>query len=226
MDDEHSSEAERLDAEGFAAFKAGDTDAARSLHAESLDLARAARDPVATARALAGLMRVALRTEDFAGLAVLTEQGEKLARASGDESLMRFPLHMKAEGLRMEGRLGEAREAYEASIALNRSLGNETMVAVESLNLAWVEIEDGHHDEAARLVESHGQPTDDQDAYMAAFVLLTRARIGLERGDPAGAALLGEAEDRIRSAGLVWDPAEEGAYRSTLALIDEVPEPS
>ena len=222
MSDDLTSEAQRLDDEGFAAFKAGDTETARRLHAESLDLARSAGDASAIARGLAGLMRVSLRSRDFAELAELAAEGESLAKASGDDSLRRFPLHMKAEGLRMEGRLDEARHAYEASIALNRSLGNETMVTVESLNLAWVEIDDGRHGAAAELVETYGT-ADHDDVYLAAFALLTHARVVAELGDPGAASILAEAEGVMESAGLVWDPAEEEAYRSTSELIQETP---
>lgn len=214
------SEALRLDDEGYDAFVAGDTESARRLHARSLEIAREAAEPSAVASALAGLMRVALRERDFDGLSNLVSEGEAVARESGDESLNRYPLHMKAEGARIQGNLKEARQAYLASLALNEKLGNEGMVGVESGNLAWVEIAEGNLNEAERLISECETATSPDDSYGLAFVLLTKARINLERGDQTGSALLSEAERTLESAGLVWDPTEQETYEETKAIVE------
>lgn len=214
------SEALRLNDGGYDAFVAGDTESARSLHARSLEIAREAAEPSAVASALAGLMRVALREKNYEGLSNLVSEGEALARESEDESLNRYPLHMKAEGARLQGELGEARQAYLASLALNEKLGNDEMVAVEAGNLAWVEIAEGNLDEAERLISACESATSPDDTYGLAFVLLTKARVNLERGDQTGSAQLSEAERALESAGIVWDPTEQDAYNETQALVE------
>ena len=50
--------------------------------------------------ALSGLMRVALRSEDWHRLDQLCEEGASIATAAGDETLLRMPLHMRAEAAR------------------------------------------------------------------------------------------------------------------------------
>lgn len=212
-------EASRLDDEGYDAFKAGDGESARRLHTRSLEIAREAAEPSAIAAAMGGLMRIALRDKDFDGLSKLVSEGEAVTRESGDESLNRYPLHMKAEGARMQGNLVDARQAYLASLALNERLGDDDMVAVELGNLAWVEIADGNLDEAERLISDCEIATSSNDSYGLAFVLLTKARINLERGDQAGSRLLLEADQTLESAGLVWDPAERETYEETKAMM-------
>ncbi|CAN5743809.1 hypothetical protein BH23ACT5_BH23ACT5_21580 [soil metagenome] len=212
-------EASRLDDEGYDAFKPGDAESARNLHTRSLEIAREAAEPSAIAAALGGLMRIALRDKDFEDLSKLVSEGEAVAQESGDESLSRYPLHMRAEGTRMQGNLAGAREAYLASLALNEKLGDDDMVAVELGNLAWVEIAEGNLAEAERLISECETATSPDDSYGLAFVLLTRARINLERGDQTGSRLLLEADQALESAGLVWDPAEWETYEETKAMV-------
>jgi ATP/maltotriose-dependent transcriptional regulator MalT len=214
------SEAARLDDEGYDAFVGGDTETARRLHTRSLELAREAAEPSAVASALAGLMRLALREKDFDGLSHLVSEAEAVAQESGDESLYRYPLHMKAEGARMQGHLADARQAYIASLALNGRLGNDNMVAVESGNLAWVEIAEGNLDEAERLISECETATSSDDSYGLAFVLLTKARINLEKGDQTASRLLSEADRTLETAGLVWDPTEQETYEKTKAMVE------
>jgi len=208
----------RLDDEGYEAFKRGDTDLARRHHAESLDRARDAGDATAIVTALSGLMRVALRSEDWDHLDRLCLEGASVATESGDETLLRMPLHMGAEGARMRGDLIEARHQYLQSIELNMQLGNDTMVGVESGNLAWVEIAAGNLDEADDLIDRCARATGPDDPYCVAFVELTRARLLLERGEPSGAVLLEHAETTLEAAGLVWDPAEQRCFDETLSI--------
>jgi ATP/maltotriose-dependent transcriptional regulator MalT len=210
--------ARRLDEEGYAAFQRGDTDLARRNHDESLELARREGDPSMVVTALSGLMRVALRTEDWDGLDRLCAEAIGVAAESGDEALLRMPTHMSAESARMRGDLVAARDLYRRSIELNTRLGNHDMIAVECGNLAWVEIGAGDLDEAAALVDRCEAGTAPDDPYGVAFVALTRARVLLERGDRSGTALLASARSALTAAGLVWDPAEQRCYDDTMSI--------
>ncbi len=203
---------------GYEAFKSGDADRSRELNTASLDLAREAGDPGATIRALAGLMRLALRDQDFEEVERLASQCDEIADAEGDASLRRMPLHMRAEAARMNGDLHRARGLYDASIRLNRQLGNEAMVAVELANKSWLEISSGRLDDAETLLRTSLESVDTDDPYGIAFGLLGLARVELERGRKRGADILGAAEAELKGAGLVWDPAEQPEYEATLEL--------
>jgi ATP/maltotriose-dependent transcriptional regulator MalT len=212
--------AQRLAEEGYEAFKSGDSERSRELNLESLEVARETGDPAAVVGALAGLMRVGLRERDFAAVERLAAEAEEAA--AGDAALRRLPLHMQAEAARMAGALERARGLYDESIALNRGLGNEPMVAVEQGNKAWVEIAAGDADAAEELVRAGLAGTEDDDAYGLAFGLLGLARIALVRGDPNGVTALGASATLLERAGLVWDPAEEPEFHATVALGQSV----
>src|SRR5688500_12657986 len=130
----------------YEEFKAGDAERSRALNEESLELARRAADPHAVVRALAGIMRLALRAHDHDAVERLAAECDELAAEANDQSLRRLPLHMRAEAARMRGDTKAARELYDASIALNGELGNESMVIVELANKSWVEVNEGRLD--------------------------------------------------------------------------------
>jgi hypothetical protein len=214
--------ADDLAEQGYEAFKTGNAERLRELNAESLELACGVGDARAVARALGGLMRLGLRARDFDAVERLAAECEDVARTADDPTLRRLPLHMRAEAARMRGDLDTARELYGASIALNRELGDNEMVAVERANQSWVEIESGRLDEAERLLRRSLADVRDDDAYGIAFCLLGLARVQLERGLERGAEALGAAEGILEREGLVWDPAEEPEYERSVALAREV----
>lgn len=215
-------DAAALEERAYAAFKAGDVELSRSSSEQSLGIARRLGDAAASVRALAGLMRLALRDRDFREVERLAEECDRLAAESGDRSLGRMPLHMRAEAARMEGRIELALELYDRSIALNHELGNAAMVQVELGNKGWAELANGRLDEAARLFRESLERAAPEDAYGRAFCLLGCARVELERGAPEGIATLEAAERVLAQAGLVWDPAEEDEHARTAALAREL----
>lgn len=212
-------EVAELNGQGYQAFQSGAADQAVTLHRRALELAEEAGDAASVVQSLAGLMRLALRDGDFDTLDDLVVQAESVARSSGDSALRRYPLHMRAEALRMRRRFGEARVAYQESIELNLGLGNTTMVAAERVNLAWVAIAEGDLDEATELTARGGAGFPPDYAYGRAFVLLTNARIRLEAEDRSGVILLDEADELLAESGLVWDPAERLAYDETRRMV-------
>ena len=213
-------QARELEEQGYEAFKEGDSDRSRDLNERSLALARQAGDPETIARALAGLMRLGLRSRDFAEVERRAAECEEVAHSSGNPALRRLPLHMRAESARMQGELTRAAVLYDESIALNQELGNAAMVAVELGNKAWVEIAVRRLDEAERLIRASLEGTEDD--YGIAFCLLGLARVELERGEERGVEILGAAESRLERGGLVWDPAEQPEYEATLELAGAV----
>jgi ATP/maltotriose-dependent transcriptional regulator MalT len=139
------------------------------------------------ATALAGLMRLSLREGDLDAVERLADEAEQLAVDADDPSLRRYPLHMRAEAARMRGYPDFARNLYDASMALNRDLGDDRMVGLEMANKSWVEISSGRLDDAERLLRGSLERCEDGDSYGRAFCLLGLARVQLERGDEHGA---------------------------------------
>lgn len=213
-------EANRLEEEGYEAFKAGDGARSRELNHRSLALAREAGEPEAIAKALAGLMRLGLRDADHAQVERLASECDEVARHADKPELRRMALHMRAESARMQGELARAGELYDASIGLNKELGNDVMVAVEHGNKAWVELALGHLDQAEALLRT--SLVGSTDDYGVAFCLLGLARVELERTHERGVEMLGAAEAMLERSGLVWDPAEQPEYDATLALARTV----
>lgn len=213
-----SERAAELERQGYVAFKTGHAERSRDLNAQSLALAREAGDPSATVRALAGLMRVALNDRNLELVESLAQQCDEAAALADDRSLGRMPLHMRAEAARMSGELARARELYDASIDLNRELGNEAMVAVELGNKAWVEIASARLGDAERLIRESIAAGGGEDDYGMATSLLALARVELERGNARGVEMLGAAEAVLDGAGLAWDPAEQSEYAATLDI--------
>lgn len=211
------SEAGDLYREGVEAFRRGDTERSRELSERSLALAREQDDVPAVVYALMGLARVALRGGDLERVHELSAEARELATARGLEASLALPLHLDAEATRMAGDFQLARRLYEESIALNRRLGDERMTAVEQSNLAWVEINEGHLDEAEALIEA--SLAGEEDAYSRAFGAIALARCAAGRGDRTSAErLLAEADELLTSEGLVLDPTDRPEYERTVEL--------
>jgi tetratricopeptide (TPR) repeat protein len=168
------------------------------------------------------LARVALREGDFATVIKLADGARECARAANDQRLERMPLHLQAVAARMTGNLAEARRLYEESIELNRSLGEERMVAAELHNLGYVELHDGQRDRAMELfeqarLEARRTGFDALNPYLVGDL----AVIAAAKGDVSEAArLAGAAAAAFRAKGQVPDPddaAEQERLRSRLA---------
>jgi ATP/maltotriose-dependent transcriptional regulator MalT len=204
--------------EGLDAFRRGETERSEELNERSLALAREADDGPAIVNALIGLARVALRREELERVHALAQEGRELATERGLTESLVLPLHLDAEATRMGGDLARARELYEESIALNRRLGNERMIAVEQSNLSWVEINEGNLDAAEALLRASLEGAEGEP-YLHAFGLIGLARCAAERGDRTAAdEQLREAETLLDQAGLVLDPTDRPEYDRTVEL--------
>jgi hypothetical protein len=116
--------------DGVLAFRAGQQSESRARNEAALETARAVGDPEVEALALVGLSRVALRDGDYVHVRELAQQARGLARdldPTADVAL----LHLEAAGTRLAGDLDRAVGLYVESLALNRRLGGDRMVAVE-----------------------------------------------------------------------------------------------
>lgn len=208
--------------EGLAHFRRGEQLRSRACNEEALALARAAGDREAEALALVGLSRVAFRDGEHDRVRALA--GEALALADGlPDSARVAPLHMQAAGTRLLGDLDGAAGLYRESLALNRALGNERMVAVELHNLAHVELRRGDAAAARALfAELRALREGSEDPYDRAMDRLNAAALAAE-GDPArAAALLGECEATLATAGIVLDPDDRFEFDDLRARLNGV----
>lgn len=193
--------------DGVTAFRAGDRATSLARNTEALQLARNLRDPELEALALVGLSRIALRDGDYARVRRLAGDALDLVRERrGDAQLM--PLHMLAAGTRLDGDYETALTLYGESLELSRSLHNDRMVAGELHNLGHVYMHLDRVPDAERaFAERLRVMADPPSVYEAAMSSLNEAALAHVRGDDAEAVrLLGEADERLREAGIELDP--------------------
>jgi hypothetical protein len=111
-----------------------------------------------------------------------------------------------------------ARDLYEESIALNRGLGEERMVAGELRNLGYVELNDGHTDRARELFgTSRAEAERLGFEGLKPYIVGDAAALAAEKGDTEGAAVLaGAAEAAFATSGTIPDP-DDAAERRQLS---------
>jgi tetratricopeptide (TPR) repeat protein len=192
----------------LAAFRSGATDQAARLADELVRTARAASDVQGEIDGLCMIARVGLRRADFPRVAMFAAEARNLANDRNDRRLERMPLHLQAAAARMQGNFESARELYTESIALNRQLGEDRMVAAEHRNLAYVELHDGNAARARELFASSATLAR-ACGYEALepYLLLDSAVLALESGDTTRAQeQLSEATANFEAAGQIPDP--------------------
>lgn len=207
---------------GYLAFWKGDDERSSSLQDGALEIGRRTNNPTVTALALAGLARIALRTD--------VEEARRLCRhalaeteGTADLEGRSSALHVLAVGAQMAGDLLEARDMMRQRIELGRETGNLATVMIESNNLSMVERQLGHVDEAEALSRealdiSHRRG----DSQAIPWNLNGLAAAAAQRGELArGAMLIGAADAAIRAAGAAWPPDELVHYQKTVAALTE-----
>jgi hypothetical protein len=146
-----------------------------------------------------------------------------VAREAGERALEKLPLHCLAEATRMTGDFDGARRLYEESIALNKELGDDHMIAVEMSNLAAVELHERHLDEATALWhESLRRAFDAHDLYLLPYTVMGLGEVAVAAGRyRRGAQLLGAATAIFASTGQVIDPADAAVYEGSVQQTRE-----
>jgi len=199
---------------GTFAFRALDQERAKRCFEELLGVARALGDESYVGQAYGGLARVALRRKDTAEVRRWSHQALELARRREKEVETSTPLHMLAEAARVDGDLDGARTIYAQNLELNRRLGRDNWVRIETLNLGAVEVLSGRLEAAVPLLqESLRTVRQITDRFLTPYVLAWTARVALARHDAALAVqLLGAARAQSERTGLAMDPDEEPEF--------------
>jgi tetratricopeptide (TPR) repeat protein len=210
---------------GLLAFWQGDDEAARTLHRDSLDLARQLADPTGIALALTGLARVELRTDIDQARALCVEALDAVA-GTDDQRGRGSALHVLGVADQMSGNLPQARDWMSQRLNVARAQGDLRAVASESGNLSAVELELGNHHRARELaVESLRLADQLGDTWMIPYVLNGLAAVDVTTGNHERAAkLLATADRLVRQQGAAWPPDEGPRFeRSRTAATQALP---
>jgi ATP/maltotriose-dependent transcriptional regulator MalT len=188
--------------DGLLAFWQGAHEDARRRNEAALDAARATGDPEALALAHIGLDRVAFEDGDYGRARDLAVQAREYARTL-QPAMEQGALHGHAQATRLLGDDDGAAALFEESLALNRRIGDEGMVAVELHNLGHVEIRRGSVDAAERYFAELAELPSSDDPYSAAMTYFNKAALAYGRGDKDRAgALLASARSTLDQAGM------------------------
>ena len=170
--------------DGVLALRLGAVEEARELGEAALEAARACGEAEPLALAHVGLARAEFERGEYARARELAAAAREHARDLELE-VVRVPLHVEAQSIRMLGDLDRAAELLAESLALNRRIGDLGMVGVEVHNIAHVELRRGNPARALELFAELGPP----DSLNAPFVAYAegnteRARQQLEAAPP------------------------------------------
>jgi hypothetical protein len=205
--------------DSLKAFRSGDTGLAEELALELLGESRGEDDEgedgghrAGRVDALCMLARVALRRGEFWSVRTLAEDAWAVSLGAVERReevmLKRMPIHLMAVAARMRCEYAEARLLYLESIALNREVGEDRMVAAEHRNLAYVELHDGHMDRARELFASAVElARASNHSTLEPYLLQDAAVLAFEDGDRERAAeLVASTQAAFSSAGQIPDP--------------------
>jgi hypothetical protein len=176
---------------------------------------------------LDGLLRRAeegLRDQDPAATIDYATRARSLALALGDERQELSALHRLAEGTRISGAFAASRRLYVESLERNRARDDRVMVAVESINLGFVEQATGNLSRAETLIrDAIATASESGSVYLLCAGLVGLAGVLAESGGAEAAALvIGHADARFERAGLVPDPADRPGYDRAAATARAV----
>lgn len=207
--DETRARAIALYGDGVFAFWQGAPDDVRRRSEEALSAAQAVDEPEALALAYLGLSRAAALDGHFARSRDLAAQALDHARPLAP-AMRQGPLHTYAQAIRMLGEHDRAAGQFEESLALNRRIRDEGMIAVELHNLGHVELHRGNVDTAEGYFQELAQLGAGTDPYGVALSHLNEAVIALARGDRDRASeLLVRLESVLEESGTELAPDDQ-----------------
>jgi tetratricopeptide (TPR) repeat protein len=184
----------------------------------SIEAAEVSGDPTAAALAHVNLARIAYRAGDGQRI---EKHAQRALEVGGDDiAARRGGLHMLAWAAHTQGDHRLAKERFEASLSLRRSIGDRFGEAVETANLADLAAEQRDFSEAARrLRDAMIVGREIGSTYLVLNLLPSLAAVAAGIGDDeACARLMGATDALSRLSGLVpdpgaWQPAVEHVAR-------------
>jgi tetratricopeptide (TPR) repeat protein len=198
--------------DGLLAFRLGKLDESYSRNEEALRIARLENDRESEGLSHLGLSRVAESERRGPETTAHAKEAYSLLCDFGIE-YRQAPLHMRAQAARLNDDLDEAAALFDASVALNRAIGDRGMVIVDLHNLGHVECRRGDVDRAEKCFEECtilAGETD--DPYELALRMFNQAWVAYGRSSTHDArSLLARARALLseRGAMLSTDDARE-----------------
>jgi tetratricopeptide (TPR) repeat protein len=203
------------------AFRQGDQKAAQKRARDTIRAAVLIEDYPTASLAESSLARVAYRDMDAPRIEKHAQKA--LEYAGDDDGARRFALHMLAWAAHTAGDMGLARRRFNESLEFRRKSGDKMSVAVELLNLADLDAEQGNLAAAARAFgEVMETNREIASTYMLVNTLPSIAALASRaRLDEDAAMLFGAGDAIAAAAGFVHDPnpgadAERDAVRERL----------
>jgi predicted ATPase len=191
----NSMRAKALNAAGALAQDLGENTIARTLHEESLAIARECSDRPSEATALSNLAIVA---PDFARAEALLQKALALWRELGDNLWVARVQQNLAIVAQYEGRYPEAEACLQDNLRLMREIDYPHGIAGALNNLGDIALLTKEYARAADFLEESLRLFREQrNPFGMAAALNNLARIAVHQGDPPGAAALLEESLRI-----------------------------
>jgi non-specific serine/threonine protein kinase len=212
---------------GIAYASTSNIEAAQTMYAQALALARDVGDEGTTVKALANLAAIAAKDGDAARAMLLLDDGIAISRAAGDDNMLAFVWQVKAFVLWMMGNAQEARHIARESLALFRRFGFPmgTIRCLEQLAALALQSDDPEravqlYASAAVLRQRHGidpWPAPDKTTIQQ-HLSQARSLLGAEQVEALWAAQLAVPVEQVIDGELTDDteqkPAAQSAVRS------------
>jgi tetratricopeptide (TPR) repeat protein len=179
-----------------------------------LDTALVVNDPEALTLAYLGLARVAVENGNNAQALSLALKARESARGL-DPALGQAPLFLHAQSTRLLGDYDKAADLFEQSLALNRRINDQGMVAAELQNLGFVELHRGILEHAKRCFTEFEQLGAQlgfvKDPYFAGMNMFAQAYfVYAESGEKdRSQTLFQRAQDIFREAKITPGPDDQ-----------------
>ncbi len=196
--------------DALMAFRQGKIEESRQRSQASLDAALAVNDPEALTLAHLALSRIAFEDGEYDQSLTLAAKAREFAR-NLDPAMGQAPLFLHASATRLTGDYDKAAALFEQSLALNRKIRDQGMVAAELQNLGFVEIHRGNSNAAERYFTEGERIVPASDPYSAAMAVINKAAIAFLRGNKGEArTLLQRAQSLFKEAGI--DPGADDQF--------------
>src|SRR5712692_1363483 len=192
------------------AFRQGKIEESRLRSQAALEGALTVNDREALTLAYLALSRIAFEDGEYAKSLSLAVKSREFAHDL-DPSMGQAPLFLHASATRLTGDYDKAAALFEQSLALNRKIGDQGMVAAELQNLGFVEIHRGNTDAAERYFTEGEKIVPASDPYSIAMAVINKSAIAFLRGNKGEArTLLQRAQSLFKEAGI--DPGADDQF--------------
>jgi tetratricopeptide (TPR) repeat protein len=187
----------------------GKVEESRQRSQAALDTALLVNDPEALTLAYLGLSRVAVENGNYPEALAMAVKSRESARDL-DPAFGQAPLFLHAQSTRLTGDYDKAAELFEQSLALNRRINDQGMVAAELQNLGFVELHRGNMEHAKRCFAEFEKMGFANDPYFTGMDLFAQAYLVHAGGErDRSLVLFQRAQDIFKEAKITPGPDDQ-----------------